>query len=187
MPAIPARAYAPLNGNDSPQVQPRTASADAQPLLSHIQARQSSPNQIAIPATYAGLNDGPAPGTVIGIVLGSVAAFILLIWLFSALSGNMGGGGAADEEIVVRRERSPRSKRSRRSEMASRSPARPERVIRQERIIRDTSRGPPRSGFVVQEDIRTERRVEGDDMVEVIEENSSVAPRRKSKRNSGYR
>jgi len=184
MPAIPARNYAPLNENDVPGVLPRTAFADSQPILSHLQTRQSTPNQpnqIAIPATYQGLNSGPAPGTVVGIVLGSVAAFILLIWLFSALSGNMGGGG--EEEIVVRRERSPRSKRSRRSEMASRSPARPERVIRQERIIRDTSRGPPRSAFVVQE----ERRVDGDDMVEVIEENSSVAPRRKSKRNSGYR
>jgi hypothetical protein len=44
----------------------------------------------------------------------------------------------------------------------------------------------PRSSFIVDE--RPERRVEGDDVVEVIEEHSSVgAPRRKSRRNSGYR
>lgn len=72
----------------------------------------------------------------------------------------------------------------------TRSP-RPERVIRQERIIRETSRGPPqtmpRSSFVVEE--RGERRVDGDDVVEVIEEHSDVAPRRKDRRRSsgGYR
>lgn len=73
--------------------------------------------------------------------------------------------------------------------MTSRSP-RPERIIRQERIVRDSSRAPPiqvpRNSYIVQEE-RTERRVDGDDVVEVIEEEgSSVAPRRKSKR-GGYR
>lgn len=38
-----------------------------------------------------------------------------------------------------------------------------------------------RSSFVVE----PERRVDGDDIVEVIEEQSSVAPRRKSRRGSG--
>ena len=94
-----------------------------------------------------------------------------------------------DEEVIVRRERSPRSRRSRRSEMTSRSP-RPERVIRQERIIREVSRPPPvaRPGYVIPEERSyVERRVEGDDIVEVIEEGSSIAPRRKSRRGSGYR
>lgn len=69
----------------------------------------------------------------------------------------------------------------------SRSP-RTDRVIRQERVVRDTSRAPPRSSFIVDERPPVERRVDGDDVVEVIEEHSSVAPRRKSRRNSsGYR
>lgn len=171
---------------------PNTILADAPTTLhASIQARQAAtaPNQIGIPTLYAGLNSGPPAGEVVGIVLGSVVGFILLVWLFSALSGNNRGSVVDEEEVVVRRSRSPRSKRSRRSEMTSRSP-RPERIIRQERIVRDSSRAPPRSSFVVQEDIRPERRMEGDDIVEVIEEGSSVAPppRRKGRReSSGYR
>ena len=181
MPAIPQLDHTSLD----------TISDDASSSLhARIQARATAPNQVAIPALYAGLNTGPPAGEVVGIVLGSVVGFILLIWLFSAISGNNSRGTVVDEEeVVVRRSRSPRSKRSRRSEMTSRSP-RPERIIRQERIVRDTSRAPPRSAFVVQEDIRPERRMEGDDIVEVIEEGSSVAPppRRKGRRgSSGYR
>lgn len=68
--------------------------------------------------------------------------------------------------------------------MQSASPRR-ERIIRQERIVRDTSRA-PRGSFVVEE--RGERRVDGDDVVEVIEEHSDIPPRRKStRRGSGYR
>jgi len=146
-----------------------------------IESRQSV---VAIPTVYQGLNAGPPPGEVAGIVLGSVAGFFLLIWLFSSLANINNNGSVVEEEVVVRRSRSPRSRPSRRSEMASRSP-RPERIIRQERIVRDSSRAPPpRSSFVVEEE-RRERRVDGDDIVEVIEENSSVGPRRKSKRSSG--
>lgn len=66
--------------------------------------------------------------------------------------------------------------------------SRPERVIRQERIVRDGSRAPPampRSSFVVDDRPPMERRVDGDDMVEVIEEHSSVGPKRKSRKASG--
>lgn len=80
--------------------------------------------------------------------------------------------------------------------MASRSPRR-ERVIRQERIIRD-SVPPPREPSRIRETTLVdefnrpppERRVEGDDIVEVIEEHDSIdvpPPRRKSRRSSGYR
>lgn len=151
-----------------------------------LQARQGT---VAIPTVYAGLNTGPSPGVVVGATLGAVAGFLLLVWLFSSLRNSR--GGVVDEEVIVRRERSPRSRRSRRSEMrsVSRSP-RQERIIRQERIVRDTSRAPPppqvpRNTFIV--DDRQERRVEGDDVVEVIEEHSSVAPRRKNRKSSGYR
>src|SRR4051812_33714967 len=47
--------------------------------LSRLIRRQST--IVAVPNTYEGLNGGPSPGTVVGIVLGSVAAFILLFWL----------------------------------------------------------------------------------------------------------
>lgn len=160
------------------------------PTLDVNQPRSLLPRQqgtVAIPTVYAGLNSGPSPGTVVGATLGAVAGFLILVWLFSTLS-NRRNGTIVDEEIV--RERSPRSRRSRRSEMRSVSRAsRPERVIRQERIVRDSSRAPPampRSSFIV--DDRAERRVEGDDVVEVIEEHSSVGvPRRKSRRSGGYR
>lgn len=136
---------------------------------------------VAIPTVYYGLDSGPDAGTVVGATLGSVAGFILLVWLIQTLSS--GRNKQPDEEVIIRHERSPR--RRRRSEMRSVSRG-PERVIRQERIVRDSSRAPPqpmRSSFVVE----PERRVEGDDIVEVIEEQSSVgAPRRKpSRRGSG--
>jgi len=163
-----------------------TTSGSAVPQTLAARALQTRQDTIAIPTAVQGLDSGPAPGTVVGITLGSVAGFILLVWLFSALNNNRNSGTTVtEEEVVVRRSRSPRSRRSRRSEMASRSPRR-ERIVRQERIVRDTSRSAPRRDFVVNEE-RSERRVEGDDIVEVIEEESSVAPRRKSKRGSGYR
>jgi hypothetical protein len=134
---------------------------------------------VAIPTVYYGLDSGPAAGTVVGATLGSVAGFILLVWLIQTLAS--GRNKQPDEEVIIRHERSPR-RRSRRSEMRSVSRG-PERIIRQERIVRDSSRvPPPRNSFVVE----PERRVEGDDIVEVIEEESSVAPRKKSgRRGSG--
>jgi len=75
--------------------------------------------------------------------------------------------------------------------MTERSPRR-ERVIRQERIIRDVN--PPRQPSRMRETVivddlpPVERRVEGDDIVEVIEEHSSIgAPPRRSGRGSSYR
>ncbi|KAK4548827.1 hypothetical protein LTR36_008600 [Oleoguttula mirabilis] len=166
--------------------------------IPHIQPRQSN-GIVAIPTVYAGINSGPAPGAVVGIVLGSVCGFLLLIWLFWSLSnGSTFMRSTQDEEVSVvrRRSRSPRSRRSsRRTEMTSRSPARRERVIRQERIVRDIN--PPRAPSRIRETVIVddlplpERRVDGDDIVEVIEEHSSIGgappPRRKSRRESGYR
>ncbi|KAK4944757.1 hypothetical protein LTR10_015927 [Elasticomyces elasticus] len=141
--------------------------ADRLPLL--LPRQNPAPSLVAIPYFYQ--YGGPAPGAVAGIVLGSVAGFLLLIWLFWSLSN---GGGFIrtsqyeEEDVVVRRRsRSPRSKRSsRQTEMRSRSPRR-ERVIRQERIIRDIN--PPREPSRIRETVivdesRTERRVDGDDI-----------------------
>lgn len=128
---------------------------------------------------------GPAPGTVVGIVLGSVAGFLLLVWLLFSLT-QMSGGNAAiagEEEIVVRRPRrgshSGRSRRSTRTEVReySRSPRRSgggrSTVIVEERR-------PPRARSVLVED----RRVPGDDVVEVIEERDDYRSRRGGR---GYR
>jgi len=156
-----------------------SASAPQMLQTRSLQARQQG--TVAIPTVYAGLNSGPSPGVVVGATLGAVAGFLLLVWLFSTLSNRQN----RTEDVEIIRER-PR--RSRRSEMrsVSREP-RPERIIRQERVVRGASRGPsvPRSTFIVDERPAAERRVPNDDVVEVIEEHSSVGPpRRKSRRNS---
>jgi hypothetical protein len=73
---------------------------------------------VAIPTTYNGLYSGPPPGTVVGVVLGSVAGFLLIIWLMytcTLLGGNTfsfpwgrRGDGIVEEEVIRRRSRSPR-------------------------------------------------------------------------------
>ncbi|KAF2102338.1 hypothetical protein NA57DRAFT_73770 [Rhizodiscina lignyota] len=168
---------------------PRDAPAESLPshTLSAVKRQYTT---VAIPATYQGLNAGPAPGTVVGIVLGSVAGFVLVIWLLWTLANYGGRGGVTAESIQVVREgrsRSPHShsRRSRRSHHRtvtevrerSRSPLPPPR---NETIIVEERRSAPppmeRETSIVEER-RTEPRVEGDDIVEVIEEGSlSVSP-----------
>ena len=136
---------------------------------------------VAIPTTYTGLNAGPDPGTVAGIVLGSVGGLLLVLWLIYTCFNLGGRGGAVGvEEVVHRRSRSPR--RSRRSETRSevievsrRSRTPPPPRNRRETIIIEESRRPAPV---------SERRE--DDIVEVIEEHSPPPPRR-SRRASGYR
>lgn len=133
---------------------------------------------LAIPTTYQGLNKGPAPGTVVGITLGSVGGFLLILWLIYTCFNLGGRGGAVVEEEVIRHHsRSPRRTRSHsQSEVrqVSRSRTPPRRESRRETIV-------------VEETRRTSAPVErDDDIVEVIEEHSP--PRRaKSKRTSGFR
>jgi hypothetical protein len=183
--ALPAELYASLHQN-IPFV-PRTIQHVAN-FLSQLSVDSSVPLSkrqtaiLAIPTRYAGLNSGPPPGTVAGIVLGSVAGFLLLLWLiYACLSQGgigLGGGQVIEEEIVRRRSRSPRRSRSHSETIEiqkSRSPVRRER----ERIV------------VEEETRRVSRPPDPDqDIVEVIEENSvsaSPPPRRTSKRASGYR
>jgi hypothetical protein len=134
---------------------------------------------------------GPSPGTVVGIVLGSVIGFLLIVWLLYSLTQINSGGGnaviAGEEEIVVRRParrgsqaQSGRSRRSTRTEVReySRSPRR-SAVIVEER--RRAAAPPPRVRSIVVED----RRVPGDDMVEVIEEHDEYRTRRGPRRSGG--
>src|SRR3954470_19351034 len=73
---------------------------------------------LAIPTTYTGLNTDPQPGTVVGIVLGSVAGFLLLIWViytcFAASASFSGWGNrvVVEEEVVRRRSTSRRQSSS---------------------------------------------------------------------------
>ncbi|KAK8242281.1 hypothetical protein IWZ00DRAFT_371686 [Phyllosticta capitalensis] len=211
MPAIP-----PIFDNDSPSQPKRLSSSGrlslfgshrilpdggslfaSSPSSSHLvrrqQFRQEGSSSGYIPLVYDNLNSGPSPGAVVGIVLGSVIGFLLIVWLFYAIAA-MGGGtrAYADEEVVVR-ERRPRSTRSRRSvrrtsrpeiREVSRSPGRRQRIVVEERRTSVPPAPRPRSRSVVVEERVTDRRVDGDDIVEVIEETS---PPRRSRRNSGYR
>lgn len=143
-----------------------------------------------IPAYYN--TSGPAAGTVVGIVLGSVAGFLLIVWLLYSLTNpavrGAGGGAhiAGEEEIVVRRRRNSNSHRSsRRSQHVetrqySRSPRRSATIVEERRV--PVARARSRS-IVVEE----RRRVPGDDMVEVIEEHDEYRARRGGRRSGGYR
>lgn len=145
---------------------------------------------LAIPTTYEGLDSGPQPGTVVGIVLGSVAGFLLILWLIYTC-GNLGDGFSifgvwgrqtiVEEEIIHRRERSRSHSRSRSRSRASRTETAEVLSVRSPSRRRET--------IIVEEVRRTSRPPPEDDIVEVIEEHSPVRrpSRRESKRSSGFR
>lgn len=156
-----------------------------------IAKRQQMVIQQGIIPTYYNLS-GPEPGTVVGIVLGSVAGFLLVVWLlFTLTQGNRVGATTAmagEEEIVVRRpRRNSHGNRSRRSSHAqmrevSRSPRQSggrSQIIVEER----RAPPPPRTRSIIVEE---RRRVPNDDVVEVIEEHEEYRERRGSRR-GGYR
>jgi len=125
--------------------------AFATPSSSALAARQTIG---FIPTSYQ--IEGPAPGTVVGIVLGSVGGFLLLFVLLWALTSgavfSSESSISAEEEVVVRRRGPPSRSSHRRSRRASsirevrqmsRSPARPSRVIVEERTERVREAAPP--------------------------------------------
>lgn len=169
-------------------------------------SRQQNAN--IVPTTYGSINSGPAPGTVVGIVLGSVGGFLLILWLiYTCLNlGTWSSASSYTESVVVRnRRKSHGSRGSRRvSETVEvRRERSPVRVVRDEpRIVREPVRQPERVERVVVEEERREVRREqspGSDEVVVIEEHSpprrskSKRERRESRReeedvdNSGFR
>jgi hypothetical protein len=167
----------------------RAASATASVAESLLHRRQ---NGLYDPTALFGKTAGPAPGVVAGIVLGSVAGFLLLIWLIALMMGASFAGNfiTGEEEIVVRRgSRSPRSSHRSRGGGTVRTMETREISRSPNRRRRSASQGGTR---IVEERIRRterDRRVDGDDIVEVFEEASSDgAPRRqRSRRNSNYR
>jgi hypothetical protein len=146
------------------------------------------PQQGIIPAYYN--LSGPEPGTVAGIVLGSVAGFLLVCWLIQSLMNTNNKGGATtamagEEEVVVRRpRRNSHGGRSRHRHSQMREQSRSPRVSSQRsQIIVEERRQqppPPRARSIV-----VEHRVPGDDVVEVIEEHENYRERRGSRRGPG--
>ncbi|ETI25337.1 hypothetical protein G647_02109 [Cladophialophora carrionii CBS 160.54] len=137
---------------------------------------------LAIPTTYAGLNSGPQPGALVGIVVGSITGFILILYIILSLFRLRGGSGQVVEEKVIRH-----SHRRRPSRSASRTSRSASRVIsaasspRRERIVREEET------VIVEEHVDPPSIVD-DDIVEVIEEHSPERrPPRKPSGRSGYR
>jgi hypothetical protein len=199
MPAVPdpyeavaahIDSLAPRNSRPYPR-QPAIDYVFNAPQNQPVAKRQQMIQQGIIPTYYN--TNGPAPGTVAGIVLGSVAGFLLIVWLLYTLTqGGSGFGGnrtamAGQEEIVIRRPRrnshgARRSTASRRTEVreVSRSPR---RSGGRSQIIVEERRGPPRPRSIIVEE---RHRVPNDDVVEVIEEHDEYRARRGSRR-GGYR
>jgi len=156
---------------------------------------------VAIPATYSNLS-GPSAGQIVGIVLGSVAGFILLIWLLYTTCGvSVVDDSTASGSVVVRprRKSSSAAKSRRHSSVGHR-----DRVLRAE--VREVRReGPgvvpvPVVERIVVEEERRERSRRGSgpsrrsrsssastgDLDEVVVIEDHTPPRRsKSRRESG--
>lgn len=190
----------------TPTLKPRSlASLFRRQATTTVTSTSSGPP--IIPATYSGLNTGPAPGTVVGIVFGSVAGFLLLLWLIYtcfSIGGAPPVSSVVDEreEVVVRR----RSRSSPRREVSSHTRSEVIEVSQTRDRTRTPSppsppspvRSPPRrqstrtERIVIEETRRASRPPPPppppDDIVEVIEEHSPDPPsRRASRRQSGFR
>jgi hypothetical protein len=145
-----------------------------------LQKRQGA--VLAIPTTYAGLNSGPAPGAVVGITLGAIAGFIVILYII--LSAIRLSGWNQREEVIVEEHHHRRShtrSRSRSRAMTEVSSPRRERIVREreERVVVEEHHMDPESVIVDEEE---------DDIVEVIEEHSPERPpKRDPPRRSGFR
>ena len=71
---------------------------------------------LAIPTTYLGLNSGPKPGVLVGIVLGSVAGFLLILWLIWAIATLGAGVFGRRRTTIIEEEVVRKSSNSRRRE-----------------------------------------------------------------------
>lgn len=70
--------------------------------LTKVLPRQQAHTTSTIPGVYGSTPNGPDVGTVVGITLGSVAGFLLLLWLiYTCLNaGNPNGDALAESEVV---------------------------------------------------------------------------------------
>ncbi|KAI9780984.1 MAG: hypothetical protein M1839_006423 [Geoglossum umbratile] len=123
------------------------AAARALARLDQLLRRQDG----VIPGAYQDNNTGPSPGSVVGIVLGSLFGFLLILWLLwtcSALNGTVATGR------VVRDRRPLHGRRVEEVVEVGRPPRRPERVYVQSRrnSLVDSS-----SSDVIEETVRIHR------------------------------
>ncbi|KAF9890340.1 hypothetical protein FE257_006006 [Aspergillus nanangensis] len=127
---------------------------------------------ISIPATYGRLSDSPSPGVVVGIILGSVAGFIFLLYLiYLALSSGRRFSSATEmsESVDVGPMRRPPSRRMR--EVVVEEEIVDSHGRRSGRWVRRGARGGRSDRIVVEESVTS---AEDSNIIEVIEEPSSV-------------
>ncbi|KXG50673.1 uncharacterized protein PGRI_044400 [Penicillium griseofulvum] len=176
-------------GLDLDPTKPNLNTRDLNPNLLHTDTSlQKRYTTISIPSTYGRLNTSPAASTVVGIVLGSVGGFVLLMYvLFLAVNpGGIARGGVAaptsssismsmsmsmdDEEIG--------DVRSRRGSAAGRRRPNVIEVTEERESFRDSYRRRPSSRHdrvVVEESLATSTTGDMDpDVIEVEEDESSV-------------
>jgi hypothetical protein len=162
------------------------------PLLNSLSPRQNE--ILSIPATYATLNNSPEPGVVVGIVLGVVGAIVFILYILWSTTSFFGiseegvvDDGTIDDVTVIEEvvRRSPRTRRPNR-----RSTVVDEVVEVRERPHR--RREHDETIIVEEESVST--RTRSDDVVEVIEEPSTIAsrtpsprPRRSGRHSGSYR
>ena len=153
-------------------------------LSSHLQKRYTT---ISIPASYGGLNAGPAPGTIAGIVLGTVGGVVIILYLtFLALNPDGLARGtsssAIDEEVVVRSRRPSSHRQSEIIEVVEERGRRPSYRRRA---------SPVDDRIIVEESISAT--TDSRDIIEVVEESSGISSasplpsRRARSRRSGVR
>lgn len=153
-----------------------------------------------IPGAYPQINDGPDAGEVVGITLGAVGGFLLLLWLvYTCLSiGNrqdtISSYGTAS--VVTRKSRRHHSKHQHRSPSRRRETVEvrtsrtnpivdppPERIVMEETIRRSSGPppGPPPPPMAAPPPPRFVPHEDTEDEVVVIEEHSPPPRRHKSK------
>ncbi|KAF7177088.1 hypothetical protein CNMCM7691_004736 [Aspergillus felis] len=135
---------------------------------------------ISIPASYGRLDDGPSPGTVAGIVLGSVAGFIFLLYLAYLGLGLNNKPNPDDVEVSTVTTESALSRRVRRARRGGSGGGRVE-------VVEERRRRHPDDHIVVEESVTSASRTDDGDVVEVLEEHSSIdgpvaPPRSRSRR-----
>lgn len=177
---------------------------------SPVIARQAPPVQTStVPSTYGSLYSGPQPGEVVGIVLGSVAGFIILLWLVYTCI-NMGNPSSSTDDIssvVTRKSRRHRSSTHHHHHHHAHG-ARPRsatveiRTTTRERgvpvIVDDMSSTAPDEAIIIEETTTSRRRarstsrgppvrmVGSDDEVVVIEETSPSRHRSRRRSSAGH-
>jgi hypothetical protein len=178
-------------GLDLDPTKPNLNTRDLNPNLLHTDTSlQKRYTTISIPSTYGRLNTSPAASTVVGIVLGSVGGFVLLMYvLFLAVNpGGIARGGVAaptsssismsmsmsmdDEEFV--------DVRSRRGSAAGRRRPNVIEVGEERESFRDSYRRRPSSRHdrvVVEESLATSTTGDMDpNVIEVEEDEESSVP-----------